>query len=334
MTIHAGEKAARLRRATTSINAASPSQSDFSERPSTESTSHTDLTTPIKTPLFLRRSTSQSPTLPRRRSSSVSIKQKSVSNRVKTKQKHLASPTSNDQFIFSGLDPPHIIDSGSPSSSWNGLDLRQSMSVEDVLRNSTSAPSTLIFVQQRPKYQSTPTKVSQDKEADTSLDRETSGNTVSSPRQYFPWFLALTATTPTRSKASTDEASSVSPLQVEGKLVETDLSSSVERKKPSKKKNKSKRKAKSKATEAIHTEEATTREVSLGLTQLARGEQIVDNFVEETNKSNVAEASSSSLRLTDNISTADSMSTTQEDHALLIGSSDHSKWRNHSIDDK
>lgn len=261
MTIHAGEKAARLRRATAS--------------PYSGSSSHAPLVSSTKWPAArmmkelagsaeqgvamggssaaLARSVPLAPA----RSRSTSVPYGGQRHRAGTRK---AQPKAmydgvSSQFVFSGVDqhPTFATNDGYADLEWESVDMPRAPLVDE----KTPFLSSLIFVTQGTNEGRTMGKVEDVpaalERAEHATQSKASGPSVSPPRHYLPWFLTLT-TSPTSSKQIaqpaqnlteevTDASGKVGAKAEDGKGKDTNGRDIDEGKKQLKKKGKPKRKS-------------------------------------------------------------------------------------------
>jgi hypothetical protein len=261
MTIHAGEKAARLRRATASsstsiltsplspIHGTSGGRQSSPLSPSmTTPLADTDILGATDSSHIIPRSTSL-PSFRSRRSQSnpKSSKQLPSRHRVATNEPACSSSSSlqaiTGHFIFSGVDLPHPQTAEVATLDWNKFSAHQAISNE-----TRSYPTTVFFIEQPPKEADADGTMPQD-DVETDVpgkdEISLSGGIKTSPRRFLPWIFAFSASPAPPQEAAVieeQEATTSTADQIGEGGVEIPL------KKPTKKKKrKSKGKGKAKA---------------------------------------------------------------------------------------
>ncbi|UZJ55924.1 hypothetical protein CBS101457_005244 [Exobasidium rhododendri] len=317
MTIHAGEKAARLRRATTSplvaacsVNASSSTIAlkNSIATSSSENSVHT-IATPVQASPVLNRHTGQ-----KQARSHQSLGSKARPSLVKGKnksrdgQRQAQSPSStstqqaaSNHFVFSGIDAPPVTETDLTTLNWDTLNIQPQTSIEDVL-NSSSASPPLIFVQQRPKESERPASTTSFNEAvegtPTTATDVSSNNPASSPRHYLPWLFTL-ASSSSRSKERAEPEESAPTNGV----------AALPDKVAAPKKSRHKRKSLKRVTMSKEIERAKDSETSITSACVL---PITDTLRDFTAKENgLAEALSISYEKTGGPSSADSIATSQ-----------------------
>jgi hypothetical protein len=245
MTIHAGEKAARLRRSTTNSSYVIPNtssltyvttQTDSNPAHSSEQSLHRE-------PLAFR--SLSNPVRPRR-STSTSTKQKYtpsqyVSPGPPSPTDSLVNKRYPDHFVFTGIDPPPAIESGGTTTplDWEAFDI----GYPSLTDKNEIVPRSLIFFQPSPKESGNAKTLGEAADGSTTQSHP-SNTSVSSPRPCTSWFFTISnPTAPPPQVESLDESTSTL-ADVNG--TEEGPNDKVERKTKPKKKNKSKRRGNAK----------------------------------------------------------------------------------------